>query len=235
MRWFKLLAAFLVLWIVFYYCSMRSMIVEISRSHATEKLLRQELLIKRQRYQFSKNKSNNKIHIIPITQTESIKYIINKVNDSGFLLEEIYPIKIQHSNHLMMLSFKVVASGGFSQLHKLMTVLSDGNFLVSIDEMVVRDIEKANIKVEMKIDIFNVGIEAIKTHFNNGIDFQWVGYLKKNKNIMALIRMRNGDVHEVMVGSFIDKTAIQVLKLDTQKMLLKLKNRELIITYGQAL
>lgn len=235
MNWFNLLFIYLAIITVFYYVDMQPMLINISDALHAEIQLQREIFLKKQSYKSKKNVTSPKINTIVVTRAELINYLVGKVNDSGFVLEEFYPIKIFSTDHLSIASFKLIASGEFVQLKKLIDQLCDGYFMTNIDEIVMHHIVNKSVRVLMTVDVFNVNTSKQNIYSKNDLTFQWIGYMKKNDNIIGLLRMNNGDVREVSAGSVIDKTSIKVLKLDTEKMFIQSGNRVRVVNYGKAL
>jgi hypothetical protein len=226
MVWIKLFFSHVLMFFIFYYYFISPIKMEIFNALHTESQLSQELVRQKKSYVRSQ-KAHEKIYFTHHTQEALIKYFMNKIISSKFLVEEIYPIQIRKHKNLIEVSFRLTLSGSIFQLKNLIDQLSEDRVLININEVVV----KSNSKMVMKIDVFNVSDEETTKHY---YVLQWIGYTEKNKIIKGLLRMENGDVLEVEVGSVINKT-LKILKITKDQMLIQVDNRVFIIKYGQSL
>lgn len=204
--------------------------MEISNDLRTEKQLYQELFKQQKSYLKNQN-DHEKIYFTYRTQEALINYFINKMITSKFLIEEIHPLQIRKHKNLIVVSFRLTLTGNIFQLKKLIDQLSEEHFLINIDEVIV---EKANHKIVMKIEVFNISDAETKAFLKHLHVLQWIGYTENNKAIKGLLRLEDGNVLEVGAGSVINKS-LKILEIKKDQMLVQVGNRKSMIQYGQFL
>ncbi len=226
MAWIKLFFSHIFIFTIFYYYFFSPIKIEISNALHTEKQLSQAML--KQKKSYVKNqKVHEKVYFNYRTQEALIKYFINKIIASKFLIKEIYPMQIRKHKNLIAVSFKLVLTGSVFQLKNLIDQLSEEQVLINIDEVIVK---KSSNKIVMKIDVFNISNTETKDFYV----LQWIGYTENNKIIKGLLRLENGSVLEVAAGAVINKS-LKILEITKDQILVQMGNRKSMIKYGQLL
>lgn len=231
MSWLRVFLVMVLLTITFYHIDIKPILNTIANLNTIE----QQLMAEENAHQPSASPFYVKVTIVPPNQMDVVKYIITLLEKSEFAINEMQPKKVYQQDELEVVRFSLMLSGNFSQLNKLITNLNEGNKLITIEDMIVKNIEHENIKIDMTVGVFNIEKQSNVRSGPHTEMFEWIGYMKTHDGMVGLLKMANGDIQTVHAGSFINHGALNILSLNAEKMLVKSKENTWTVNYDQAL